>query len=322
MTRGTTLAPSPLQPQPQPQPRAAGSLRICALLTCFNRRDKTLECLRALAASVGLGSIHLHAVLVDDGSTDGTSQAVRAEFAWVQVVEPDASAGPLFWCRGMHLAFETALRQGFDHYLWLNDDTMLQPGALARLLACESQLRLRPHAGAAVIVAGSTVDAATGALTYGGERRASKWKPLGTVRVQPGDHPQRCDSMTGNIVLISADAACSVGNIDPLFEHAMGDTDYGFRAVARGVEVWIDAGVHGTCSDNPTQGTWRDPTQPLARRWRGMLSRKGLPWRSWLAMTRRHAGPLWPFYFVQPYAKVVLQGLLRSRIKIARERGC
>jgi len=279
--------------------------RLCALLTCFNRRAKTLACLDALAASAGIEQIELHAVLVDDGSTDGTAKAVRERFPWVQVVRAD---GALFWCRGMHLAFETALRSGFDAYLWLNDDTMLQPDALARLL--ESAARLAQSAGGPVIVVGSTVDAVTGALTYGGERLPSRFKPLRIEAVQPADRPQRCDSMTGNIVLIAADAARRVGNIDPVFEHSMGDTDYALRAVKRGVEIWVDAGVHGTCSDNAVHGTWCDASQPFARRWKDMMSRKGLPWRSWLTLTRRHTGPLWPLYFALPYAKVVLQGVL------------
>lgn len=298
----------------RPMPGAAAAApaaprRVCALLTCFNRREKTLACLDALLASDGLQGVRIHAVLVDDGSSDGTAQAVHDRHPWVRVVRPDPSAGALFWCRGMHRAFAEALRLGFDDYLWLNDDTMLQPDALARLLA--SQRRLRERCRVPVIVVGSTVDAVTGEVTYGGERRPSRWKPLRVERIVPALEPQLCDSMTGNIVLIGADAARRVGNIDPVFEHSMGDTDYALRARRLGVQVWVDAGTHGTCSDNPSHGTWCDTTQPLAVRWRDMMTRKGLPWRSWLALTRRHAGPLWPVYFALPYAKVVAQSAWR-----------
>ena len=208
---------------------------LCALLTCFNRREKTLACLEALAASTGLHGVRLHAVLVDDGSTDGTAQAVGERFPWVQVVRAD---GALFWCRGMYLAFDTALNIGFDAYLWLNDDTMLCPDAVARLLASAAALERRT--GGPVIVVGSTVDAVSGALTYGGERRPSRLKPLRIERVTPLPVPQRCDSMTGNIVLIDAGVARRVGNIDPVFEHSMGDTDYALRADKLGVQVWVE----------------------------------------------------------------------------------
>ena len=285
-------------------------VRVCALLTCFNRRDKTVDCLRALAASTGLDGTQISAVLVDDGSTDGTAQAVSDAFPWVQVIRAD---GALFWCRGMHRAFGTALQTGFDFYLWLNDDTMLQPDALARLLASHRHLGQRSRSP--VLLVGSTIDGVTGRVTYGGERRRSRLKPFRVDRVQPEATPQPCDSMTGNIVLISADAARRVGNIDPTFEHSMGDTDYALRANKLGVQVWVDSGVHGSCSDNPVKGTWCDPTQPLARRWRDMMTRKGLPWRSWMTLTKRHSGPLWPIHFVVPYVKVVLQSVLTWNIR-------
>ena len=164
------------------------TIRVCALLTCFNRREKTLKCLRALAGSSSLQTVELRAVLVDDGSTDGTAQAVRTEFSWVDVVTGE---GSLFWCRGMHLAFDAALRSGFDHYLWLNDDTTLHADAVARLLACEANLRGRTDAP--LIVIGSTVDPASGACTYSGELRPSRWQPSRVERVVPASVPQPCE---------------------------------------------------------------------------------------------------------------------------------
>ena len=283
-------------------------LSVCALLTCFNRHDKTLACLRALAANEGLQQVSLHCVLVDDGSTDGTAQAVRAEFAWVDVVVGD---GALFWCRGMHLAFETALRVGFDHYLWLNDDTMLQRDALSRLLSCEEQLRLRTDSP--LIVVGNTIDPDTGAHTYGGERQPSRLARFRVERVAPACEPQRCDTLTGNIVLIPARAANRVGNLDPVYEHAMGDTDYGLRARRIGVELWVAPGVHGHCAHNPVAGTYLDTSLPAATRWQRMLHRKGLPWRSWLTFTRRHMGVMWPLYFVWPYARLLIASRFAPR---------
>ena len=291
--------------------------RLCALLTCFNRREKTLACLQALADSEGLGDLHLRAVLVDDGSSDGTADAVRGRFPWVTVIRPGPAEGALFWCRGMHRAFKVALDIGFDDYLWLNDDTTLMPDALARMIA--SRARLRRSLARPVLLVGSTIDPATGRVTYGGERRPSRWRPMRVERIQPGNEPQRCDSMTGNIVLIDAEVARLVGNVDPVFEHSMGDTDYALRALANGVPVWVDAGVHGTCTDNSPVGTWCDAEQSLALRWRDMMTRKGLPWRSWLALTRRHAGPLWPIHFALPYVKVVAHGLLRPLLPHRRQ---
>jgi GT2 family glycosyltransferase len=281
--------------------------RVAIIMTSHNRREKTIACLQALSASQCVGHVELNAVLADDGSTDGTAEAVGQAYPWVRVVYGD---GSLFWCRGMHRAFEAALQQGFDYYLWLNDDTMLYADALSRLLDCA--VTQRALAGKPVIVVGSTVDEDTGKPTYGGERRTSPWRRTSFELVQPGDRAQPCDSMDGNIVLIPAETARLAGNLDPVFEHAMGDTDYGLRALKLGVGIWVAPGVHGTCGHNSASNTFMDPVLPLSKRWRLMLGRKGLPWRSWWMFTRRHTGVFWPVFFLWPYARVVLNGVTNS----------
>lgn len=276
-------------------------MRIAALMTCYNRIEKTLVCLEALFKNVLPVGYSLDVFLVDDGSSDGTEQAIRKQYPFINIIKGD---GNLYWNGGMRVAFAAAMQRDFDYYFWLNDDTMLRPDALLRLLECEStQGQGRP-----VIVVGSTVDAETGAPTYGGVIRTSKLLPIKFRHVVPSDAPLKCDSMTGNIVLIPLKVAEAVGNIDHVFEHAMGDTDYALRARQMGFEVWVGAGIYGTCGDNPITGTYRDASQPLARRWQQMMGRKGLPWRSWLVLTRRHAGPLWIAYFAWPYLKMLFGG--------------
>ena len=47
---------------------------IAVLITCYNRKDKTLLCLESLFKQQGLGiDFSLAVFLVDDGSTDGTA---------------------------------------------------------------------------------------------------------------------------------------------------------------------------------------------------------------------------------------------------------
>lgn len=281
--------------------------RVVVTMTSHNRREKTMACLQALSASRCVGQVALNAVLADDGSTDGTVEAVSQVYCWVHVEYGD---GTLFWCRGMHRAFEIALQHDFDYYLWLNDDTMLNSDALSRLLDCA--VTQRAITGKPVIVVGSTVDEETGEPTYGGERCASWWRRTNFVMVQPSNLAQPCDSMDGNIVLIPVETARLVGNIDPVFEHAMGDTDYGLRALKLGVGIWVAPGVYGACGNNPALNTFMDKRLPLSKRMRLMLGRKGLPWRSWIVFTRRHTGIFWPLFFLWPYMRTLLGGAMYS----------
>jgi GT2 family glycosyltransferase len=286
--------------------------RIIAVLTSFNRREATLTCLRALAISARSAQIDLRAVLVDDASTDGTAGAVRAEFEWVEVIE---GAGDLFWNRGMHIGFGRALADTPDYFLWLNDDTDLCQDAVGRLIG-QSE-RLVAQSGRPVIVVGSTVDGWNGQLSYGGAVARSRLHRFSYRRVWDESTPVPCETMNGNCVLIPFEVALRVGNLDPVYEHAMGDTDYALRAREAGFGIFVAAGVIGHCSGNTDQGSFIDGSLSWRRRWQLMLGRKGLPVRSWLHFTRRHGGWMWPVYFAWPYAKLALSGLGRVRHVVA-----
>lgn len=280
-------------------------MKISVLITCYNRRSITIACLEALFENTLPDECTLDVFLVDDGSTDNTAEAVQAAFPLVNVIRGDSN---LFWCRGMHKAFSAAYLHQFDYYVWLNDDTILHRDALLRLLQCHAELEDRRPA----IIAGSTIDPINGNLSYGGFLRLSRFKPTTFDRVSPSSKPVLCDAMSGNIVLIPSQVANALGNLDPVFQHAMGDIDYGLRARRMGFDIWLAPGIFGACSNNSDAATYIDSSQSLQQRWKQMMSRKGLPWHSWLVLTRRHAGPLWFLYFAWPYIRLILGGY-RSR---------
>ena len=109
---------------------------ISALLTCHNRREQTLACLESLRATTFPGiTVDVH--LVDDASNDGTAEAVAAAFPDVEI---NCGSGDLFWGGGMRLVFTRAVPTCPDYLLWLNDDVVLDTGALKRLLATYAAL--------------------------------------------------------------------------------------------------------------------------------------------------------------------------------------
>ncbi len=122
--------------------------RLGALLACHNRRTSTLACLAALFAQKGTDDVDLQVILLDDGSTDGTAEAVRGRFPAVEVLHGD---GELFWGGGMRRAFAVGLARSLDAYLWLNDDTLLDPGALASLLETLARKIHQPSAAASYL---------------------------------------------------------------------------------------------------------------------------------------------------------------------------
>ncbi len=104
---------------------------VAVVMTCHNRRETTLRCLRQLDAQSLPDGWRIKTYLVDDGSTDGTSEAVAAAHPDVSVVQ---GTGELYWTGGMIMADEAAMADRPDHFLWLNDDVELTDGAIALLI--------------------------------------------------------------------------------------------------------------------------------------------------------------------------------------------
>jgi GT2 family glycosyltransferase len=281
-------------------------LRIAAIMAVHNRRDLTLACLESLRAQ-HLPDGTLDVFVLDDASTDGTAAAVLERYPEVRLLRGD---GQQYWNGGMRRAFGEAMASDYDYYLWMNDDTELDDGVLARLLATERELRERSNAP--VIVAGTTRHPDTGELTYGGQVRRSRWRPLAWTLVQPGAEPRSSETMNGNTVLIPRSVVQRIGNIDPAYVQQMGDLDYGLRARDAGCEVWIAPGTVGTCASHPER---RTDVQPLRRELARLWSVKELAPRPWLVFTRRWAGPLWPIYWASPYLRRGL-GLVLERTPI------
>lgn len=281
--------------------------KIAALLTCHNRCEKTIACLDALFLCSLPEGYSLDVLLVDDGSTDGTSEATRKRFPLVKVIKGD---GNLYWNGGMRIAFDAAMKRSFDYYLWLNDDTMLYPQSLLTLIKTATERQVID--GKSVIVVGSTQDGRDGQQTYGGVNRAGQLKPTAFVKVAPQNIAVRCETMNGNCVLIPNQIARAVGGMEHKFAHAMGDLDYGLRAGYAGYQIWVMPSYAGTCSNNSSEGSFNDASLSVSERLRKMKQPKGLPLTSWRVFTQRHAGVLWPLYWLWPYAKVLLNGVVKK----------
>lgn len=227
---------------------------IAVLLTCHNRKDKTLKCLDALYLQQGLEiDYEIEVFLVDDGSTDGTAEAIKAQFPKVNIIPGD---GNLYWNRGMHKAWETAANtKDFDYYLWLNDDTFLYSTAV---------LGLVKNAAFESIICGTTHAAVSKQITYGGFKNNQILNPNGQV--------QQCDYCNGNLVLISREIYEKVGNLDDYFHHAVGDFDYSLRARKLEFKLLVGPSFVGTCESHDFVPKWRDRTLPVFKRLKSLYT--------------------------------------------------
>jgi GT2 family glycosyltransferase len=252
----------------------ADSPTVAVLIACHNRSAATRLCLEALTTQHVGAILEVH--VVDDGSTDATP-AVLQEFSNVRLIR---GSGSLYWAASMALAERSAMARDPDYLFWLNDDTVLDPGAIELLLHVSEN-----HPGS--IVVGATRDPISGAPTYGARVRASSWHPQRLRRLPPSDEVQFADAFNGNVVLVPRHVRDMVGPIDGDFPHAYADDDYGLRARALGIDIVQAPGFVAVCGANRGQA----PSWGL-KAWRGMQQSKGLPWRAQVRFLRRH-GPWW-----------------------------
>lgn len=241
--------------------KASEMTSLAVLITVHNRREKTIDCLSNLYAQQLRADVRIKVYVVDDGSTDGTAQAIKERFPQTYLISAD---GSLYWNRGMHLAWQrAACDKDYDYYLWLNDDTVLLQGAICELLATSAN-KINE-----AIVVGATQNRLGNKLTYGGR--------IGKQIASCDGIMHEVDFFNGNIVLIPQKVYHKLGNLDYYYRHSKGDYDYGIRARKAGIRMFQCGNVLGICEEHAQIDSWCDPAVSFHNRWKMMHLPNGMP---------------------------------------------
>lgn len=104
-------------------------MRVAVVVLTWNGREDTLACLRSLQHARW---DDLDVVVVDNGSADGTEEAVKAAFPEVVTIQNHANLG---FAGGNNVGIDRALDRGAEAVLVLNNDTVVSPDAISALVA-------------------------------------------------------------------------------------------------------------------------------------------------------------------------------------------
>lgn len=269
-------------------------MKILGLMTCFNRKDKTVNSIKTLIK--GNANVNFHFIVVDDASTDGTKESLE-EFTQVTIVEGNRH---LYYSGGMRLAIKHALEQldEYDYCLLFNDDVNFEKQAIEKMLA---------YGTGKEIIVGSTCDA-EGKLSYGGVIKKSKFRPNFDIIDGTSNRGKSCDTFNANCVLIPWNIFKKLGNLDPNYSHSLGDFDYGFRASKQGIPIWVCDFFVGECPDNPVKDSWRDTSLSRKKRWELKEDCKGLPTKEWFYYLRKNYSFFTAVvYTIIPFLKIMLK---------------
>lgn len=268
--------------------------RILAICTCHNRREKTIKCIESL---INGNSTPFHFIVVDDGSTDGTKEALKT----LKNIDVINGSGDLYYSKGMSKGMEYAkrhLKGEYKYVMLLNDDVCFFEGSIDSLTKFAKDDRQ--------IIIGATCDEQR-KLTYGGGIKKSRFFPAFDI-VMSGTQIIECDTFNANCVLVPFDIFLKEESIDCRFSHSLGDYDYGLRLSGAGYVLVVSDFFVGRCNDNPRRGTWMDSSLPIKRRIELKESPKGLPTKDWFYFVKRYYG----FFsacisVVKPYIRIMIK---------------
>ena len=207
---------------------------VAVVVLTWNGRDDTLGCLASLSA---VSHPELATIVVDNGSSDGTAEALAAAFPAVELIRSELNLG---FAEGCNVGIRRALERGAHYVLVLNNDVEVDPGFAEALL---EEARRRPEAGALcskllyldppdlIWFAGARFDPRSG---YNGRQRGYRERDDGRF-----DEVVESDRACGAAMLVPRAVLEEVGLFDPeLFAYSE-DTDWSLRARAAGHAVYV-----------------------------------------------------------------------------------
>lgn len=210
---------------------------MAVVVVNFRSAALTIDCVRSLERSEGVA---LDIIVVDNASGDDSAAILRAELsAGVELIESPVNGG---YTGGNNVGLAAARRHSPDWIFLVNNDTVVAPDCIARLVAAAERdatiamvnpLILFGHEGDVLWFGGSRFSAWTGRMVHVG------WKQPPATAMPACDIP----FATGCALLIRPSALERIGVLDEsLFGYAE-DLDWSLRAREAGYRLRFEPGA-------------------------------------------------------------------------------
>ena len=203
-------------------------MKLSIVILCWNDLKVIGDCLRSIYDTTH--STDFEVIVADNGSTDGSVEQIRREFAGVRVIE---NGNNLRFAKGNNVAIRTS--QG-EYVLILNPDTVIHQGALDGMVKFADE---QPEAGAfgcrvlnregrywisARPMHTLRVEWCT-ALGLGFMSYLSKWFNSSSYLGWNGDTQRTVGWLAGCFILVRGDLLRRLGGFDEQFFYYYEDTD-------------------------------------------------------------------------------------------------
>ena len=215
--------------------------RVGILIPVFNKLEYTKKCLSNITGNLQLSHLNERfcIILVDDGSTDGTSDWVRKNYSGVTLLEGD---GNLWWSGGINMGARYALEKlDCSHVLLWNNDIKIEDNYFMTVMD------LIEHYDENTIL---------GSKIYADNQRTIIWSMGGWFNPHTGSFgmknymvrdnekyntPVEADWLAGMGTIVPAGVIRKIGYWDEKnFPQYHGDTEFTYRAYLNGFRNIID----------------------------------------------------------------------------------
>lgn len=198
----------------------------------YNRKEFTKNYLQALYEQT---IQEFKVIIVDDGSTDGTSVMIEKEFPDVILLREEDD---LWWAEATNVGVRYALEHGAEYIMTLNDDTLPTEDYIEQMIYWSKQKH-------DVLLGASAIDVVTGKMIYGGQYL--NWKSgqfenlLSSVPTNKREGLHRVNTFPGRGLLIPRTVFEDIGLYDSEnFPQTYADIDFTARADSAGYEIFCN----------------------------------------------------------------------------------
>jgi GT2 family glycosyltransferase len=212
---------------------------VAAIIPTFNRKDKLARFLDLILAQT---YSNLQIIVVDSSSIDGTADLVRSRFTQVTLIQVSDRE---FWAGATNAGVKLALEQQVDFVLTINDDAIISPEHISKLVELAQQHQLS--------ILGSRIDYlnpkdrvwSLGTYSDWGTDRFLKiaYNDIDLIAIPTNILDRELisvDALPGNGVLIKSNVFRQIGLYNSRFcPHYHSDSELIMRARKIGIKAWI-----------------------------------------------------------------------------------
>ena len=292
---------------------------VYIIIPVHNRKAITLQCLDTLKKNGDRDRYHV--IVVDDGSTDGTSEAIKSLYPEMVILAGD---GNLWWTGAIKKGMEYAYEQGAEYLIWLNDDCYPKKDTILKLInTCQSHKN--------TIVGAQSLELDTFSPSYGGIITKGN-NIIETHALE--NNLLECDGLSGNLVCIHKNLVRDIGYPNyQIFPQYYGDVTYTHRAKSNGYKLLIQGDAIAFCKNDHPKISWLNPDKSLLSYWQDYFRIGSVSyWKAELSYYREMFGlkgtglyvyqkiiRFWLFFI---FIKITPSSLRQSLKKIKNDQSC